>query len=85
MSALTFGIPGAAFVGLSMIGAASRKTSGPTARLTMEESKLGTALGVVIFILIFLAFTVHYWGTTWVLAGLLTGVRAHLGELAALR
>jgi O-antigen ligase/polysaccharide polymerase Wzy-like membrane protein len=85
MSALTFGIPGAALVGLSMIGAASRKTSGPTARLTMEESKLGTALGVVIFILIFLAFTVHYWGTTWVLAGLLTGVRAHLGELAALR
>jgi O-antigen ligase len=85
MSALIFGLPGAALIGLSMIGAASRKTSGATARLTTEESELGTALGVVIFILIFLAFTVHYWGTIWVLAGLLTGVRAHLGELAALK
>jgi hypothetical protein len=27
---------------------------------------------------------VHFWGSLWILLGLLTGLRAHLGELGAL-
>jgi hypothetical protein len=41
-------------------------------------------LSIVIFLAIFGGFTVHFWGSTWILIGLLVGLRAHLGELAAL-
>jgi hypothetical protein len=75
------GVPGAILVALSMIGAATYPTEGPGVGLTPAESKLGTTLGIGIFILFFLAFTVHFWGIAWILSGLLIGVRAHLGEL----
>jgi hypothetical protein len=52
--------------------------------LTYSESRLGVALSIVIFLAIFAGFTVHFWGSTWILIGLLVGLRAHLGELAAL-
>jgi hypothetical protein len=35
-------------------------------------------------VMIFTGFTVHFWGAVWILVGLLTGLRAHLGELGAL-
>jgi hypothetical protein len=41
-------------------------------------------LGVVMAVIIFTGFTVHFWGSMWILVGLLTGLRAHLGELGAL-
>jgi hypothetical protein len=81
---LLYGIPCAVFIGLAMIGACSRPTSGPRALLTYSESRLGMALSIVIFLAIFAGFTVHFWGSTWILIGLLVGLRAHLGELAAL-
>jgi len=41
-------------------------------------------LGIIIFLIILAGFTVHFWGSTWILIALLVGLRAHLGELAAL-
>ncbi len=79
--ALLFGIPGSLLAALSILGAVSLPTDGPRAHLTNAESKLGTALGIVIFVILFLGFTVHYYGTGWILIPLLVGVRAHLGEL----
>ena len=32
-------------------------------------------------LLLFLGFTVYFWGSLWILSALLAGVRAHLGEL----
>ena len=32
-----------------------------------------------------MAFTVHIWGSAWILTGLLLGVKAHLSELGYLR
>lgn len=81
---LLYGIPCAVFTGLAMIGACSRPTSGPRAVLTIDEMRLGRILGIVIFLVMFAAFTVHFWGSIWVLVALLVGLRAHLGELAAL-
>ncbi len=81
MAAMQFGIPGSVLIALSMIGAASLPTSGRAVNLTPAESTLGTTLGILIFLTLFLAFTVDLWGTTWILSGLLIGVRAHLGEL----
>jgi hypothetical protein len=81
-SALMFGIPGSVLIALSIIGAASLPTSGPRARLTSAESKLGTILGILIFLILFWGATVHFWGTDWILVAVLTGLRAHLGELS---
>jgi hypothetical protein len=78
------GVPGSILIALSMLGAASLPTSGPRVNLTMAESKLGATLGIVIFLLLFLAFTVDFLGTTWILCGLVAGLRAHLGELGRL-
>lgn len=80
-SALTFGVPGSALIALSIIGAAYPPTTGPGIRLTGVESRLGTALGIIIFLIVFWGFTVHYWGTDWILIALLIGVKAHLSEL----
>jgi hypothetical protein len=79
--AILSGFPGAILVALSLLGAASLPSSGRNIVLTQAESKLGTALGILIFLTIYIAFTVHLWGSSWILTGLLIGARAHLGEL----
>jgi hypothetical protein len=78
---LTSGIPCAVFTALSLIGACSLPVRPPAARLIPAEQRLGTALGIIVFLIIFMGFTVHFWGSVWILIGLLVGVRAHLGEL----
>jgi Mg/Co/Ni transporter MgtE len=49
--------------------------------LIPAESRIGTVLGVVMVLIIYMGFTVHFWGSVWILVGLLTGLRASLGEL----
>jgi hypothetical protein len=78
---LTFGVPGSVLLALSLIGAASLLTNGSRVRLTAAESKLGTTLGILIFLIIFLGFTVDFFGSAWILIPVLAGIRAHLGEL----
>jgi hypothetical protein len=84
VAAIQFGVPGSILIALTMIGAVSLRVTGAQVNLTAAESRLGTTLGIVIFLIIFLSFTVDLWGTTWILAALLTGMRAHLGELGKL-
>jgi O-antigen ligase len=79
--ALTFGIPGSLLIGFSILGAVSLSTNGRKAGLTAAESKLGTVLGILIFLIIFWGFTVDFYGALWVLVPLVIGMRAHLGEL----
>ena len=81
---LNYGMPCAVLTALSMIGSCSLSTASTRARLSPEESRLGTALGIVIFLIMFMGFTVHFWGSAWILVGLLLGVRANLGELGQL-
>ncbi|MFL5253108.1 MAG: hypothetical protein ACJ8AI_09470 [Rhodopila sp.] len=81
---LSYGIPCAVLTGLSMIGACSLPIDRPHAILAETASRLGTALSITMFLVVFMGFTVHFWGTTWILIGLLIGLRAHLGELGQL-
>jgi len=83
--AIRAGVPGAVLAALSLIGAASLPTSGRKIDLAPAEKKLGTILGILIFLTLFVSFTVDLWGPTWILTGLLIGMRAHLGELGHLR
>jgi len=82
--ALSYGIPCSVLTGLSLIGACSLPTSGRRTRLTKVEERLGTALGIVMVVIVFMGFTVDFWGSTWILVGLLVGLRANLGELGRL-
>lgn len=83
--AIRFGLPGVALTALAILGATSLPTSGRKINLTPMKSRLGTTLGILIFLTLYVAFTVDLIGTTWILTGLLIGVRAHLGELGQLR
>jgi hypothetical protein len=81
--ALAYGIPGAVLIALSMVSAACYPTSGRRVNLTADESKLATSLGVSMVIIVLLGFAVHFWAASWMLAGLLVGVRAHLADLGS--
>ncbi len=82
---LLYGMPCAVFAGLAMITACSRVERAGKALLAREEARLASILSIVMFLAIFGGFTVHFWGSTWILIGLLVGLRAHLGELALLK
>jgi O-antigen ligase len=81
--ALTYGIPGAVLVGLSMVSATWHPTSGRGVNLTMQESKLATTLGIAIAVVALLGFTVDFWEASWIFIGLLVGIRAHLADLGS--
>jgi hypothetical protein len=78
------GVPGAVLVGLSLIGATPIFTRGREPGLSSEELRLKGVIGIVLFLTIYISFTVHLWGTAWILTGLLVGVKAHLSELGYL-
>ena len=82
---LNYGMPCSILTGLAMIGCCSLPTDQRRSSLSPAESRLGTALGIMMFLIIFTGFTVHFWGSVWILVGLLIGLRAHLGELGRLR
>ena len=78
---LNYGMPCSILTGLAMLGCCSLPTDGRRTALLAAESQLGTALGIIMFLTVFIGFTVHFWGSVWILIGLLMGLRAHLGEL----
>ena len=81
--AQTGGLPAAILLGLSTIGATFSRVTGRGVDLTADESILATTLSILLFLVVFLGFTVHFWGSAWILLGILIGVRAHLGSLAS--
>lgn len=78
------GVPGAVLIGLSLIGAKPILTGGRKPGLSSEEMRLSGVIGIVLFLTIYITFTVHLWGAAWIMTGLLLGVKAHLSELAYL-
>jgi len=83
--ALIYGVPGSVLLGISMLGSASLPTQGRDVCLTFNEMKLGTIIGILIFLIVFLGFTVDFFGSGWILIPMLVGIRAHLGELGQSR
>jgi hypothetical protein len=79
------GFPGAVLIALSLFGAAVIFTKGRKSDLTPVEAKLATTLGILLFLTAYISFTVHLWGSSWILTGLLIGTKAHLSELGYLR
>ena len=84
-NAMAYGIPGSALVFLTMWGACWLGSIDKSRHLTREERRLSAALGIVMTIIAFLGFMVHYWGICWILIAVFAGMRANLAEAAVLR
>jgi hypothetical protein len=84
--AMSFGIPGSILVGLSYITACSvsMDIGNKGLNLTKQERQLGFVLSLITGLIIYVGFTVYYWGTVAILTTFLAGIRAHLGALAAM-
>jgi hypothetical protein len=84
--AMKFGIPGSVLNGLAVIGAVSLpvvRTAANRGRIGRRDVRLADALGVITFLTVYLGFTVDYWGVTGMMVGVIAGMRAVLGQLAA--
>ncbi len=84
--AMLFGIPGSLLVASCLIGACVlpvRLTATNAGRLSKRDVVLADTLDIITFLTIYLGFTVFYWGSVWVTVGVLAGMRASLGQLAA--
>jgi O-antigen ligase len=84
-AAMMFGIPGSVLILLTMVAAFWLGCIDRSPHLSREEKRLSVALGIVITTAVFLGFTVHFWGTCWILLGAFSGMRANLAEVAVLR
>ena len=82
-AAMSFGIPGSVLIAACLLGACSRRVDIARTYLSDDERRLGLVLSLILFVYIFLGFTVHFWGAAWILMGLFAGMRAHLGALGA--
>lgn len=83
--ALWFGLVGSFLLFVTVVGAFWLGPLDRSRCLSEQERRLSVALGIAVFVLIVMGFTVHYWGTTWILMGLFPGIRANLAEAALIR
>lgn len=75
------GFPALVLLILSMLSTGITMPLRPQTRYPNPQiTILRQGLGIVIFIIFFNAFTVHFWGATWTLLALVLGARAGLSE-----
>jgi hypothetical protein len=86
LMALQFGLPGSILIFLSYITPCSLSTDigNENLNLTKQERQLGFVLSLILGLVIYIGFTVYYWGSVYILITFLAGIRAHLGALGAL-
>ncbi len=82
-SAANFGIPGAVSFALILITACLRPVR-QVGAMTPLDTALGRVLGIIVFLYLYIGVTVHFWGTHWILIGVFTAMRVHLGEISVL-
>lgn len=84
-AAMMYGIPGSLLIFLTLVSAVWMGPVDRCPQLTGEEKRLSVALGIVISVVVFLGFIVHYWGACWTLIAVFAGMRANLAEAAIQR
>jgi hypothetical protein len=81
---MMFGIPGAALICLTITSAFWLGPVDRSPYLSQAERRLSVGLGIITTTVLLLGFTVHYWGTCWILVGIFPAIRANLAEAAIL-
>jgi hypothetical protein len=84
-SAMQYGIPGSVLIFLTMSGAFWRGSVDRSPYLSDRERVLSVTLGLLVTVIIFLGFTVHFWGICGILIAAFPAIRANLAEAAAIR
>lgn len=82
---LDYGMVCAILTALSMFGSCSRPTRGYRTNLPEVEKDVARTATIIILLAMFMGITVDLWGSSWVLLGLLVGLRASLGAAGALK
>lgn len=85
MSAMQFGIPGSILIASSIVSACWASAEGEDQEdgfVSVDQERMAKCLSMNIFLTIFLGFTVHFWGTSWILLGLLAGLRASFSQFS---
>jgi len=85
LAAMRYGIPGSILLFLCYVGASSLSVGieDRELNLTRQERQLAFTLTLILGVVIFIGFTVYYWGSVFILTMFLTGIRAHLGALGS--
>lgn len=78
--AMMYGIPGAIFIFAAMVSAFWGGPIDKWPAFSSEERRLSVALGVATVTAVFLGFTVHFWGATWIMLAIFPALRAVLVE-----
>jgi len=86
LMAKQYGIPGSLLMFFTWIVACSSSVSiaDDSLNLTKQERQLGFVLNIIVGLMIYIGFTVFYWGTVYILVMFLLGIRVHLGAMGAL-
>ena len=78
-TAVEFGIPGSLLLAGIFMSAVAR----PTHLADASLGNFGCALGIIIFLYMYLGFTVHFWGSAWLMIGVIVALRVNLGIQAS--
>ena len=79
-SAMNFGLPGAVLLAAVLILSCSRPVRRAVALPEGQETRIGLALGIIVFLYIYLGLTVDFWGCTWIFMGVFAAMRVHMGQ-----
>ena len=85
MSAMQFGIPGSILIASSIVSACwapAERGKQDDGFASVDQDRMAKCLSMNIFLTIFLGFTVHFWGTSWILLGLMAGLRASFSQFS---
>jgi hypothetical protein len=78
VEALRYGIPGVAFLLLSIFSSVIKKTSDLNVDPYMNNLRTGFSIAIMTFVLV--GLTVHYWNNVWLFFHLCIGIRATFAE-----
>jgi len=86
MSAMQFGIPGSILIASSIVSACwasvTERENQEDGLPGVDAERMAKCLSMNAFLTIFLGFTVHFWGTSWILLGLMAGLRASFSQFS---
>lgn len=81
VQAIRYGLPSLVFLGLSILTTGVTMPLRPQLRFSSGKiTTIRTGMAIAIFIYVFNAFTVHFWGSSWTMLAIILGIRAGLTE-----
>jgi hypothetical protein len=81
-TAMVVGIPGSVLEGLTLLSVSASRLMGSAEGIGRREKELAETLAIIMFLTVFIGFTVDYFGTSIIIVSFLAGLRSFLGHLS---